>query len=71
MAPKNPNSTELRDGRWYSIIGKYPRLAHEAKWDATAGQFSWEGTSETKTIPLDEVDEILCELDPPAGAGPR
>jgi hypothetical protein len=64
MAPKNPNRTELRDGHWYSILGRYPRLHHHAKWVAGEQHFTWKGGSETKTVPIDEVDEILCEVDP-------
>jgi len=63
MAPKNPHGTTLRDGHWYSILVKYPRAHQNAKWDAGQQEFSWPGTSETKTVPLDEVDEVLHEVD--------
>ncbi|UCN12546.1 MULTISPECIES: hypothetical protein [Mycobacterium avium complex (MAC)] len=66
MAPKNPNRTTLRDGRWYSIIVKYPRQHQDAKWVADQQEFVWGGTSETKSVPYDEVDEILHEVDPEA-----
>lgn len=66
MAPENPNRTTLRDGRWYSIIVKYPRQHQDAKWVAEQQEFVWGGTSETKSVPYDEVDEILHEVDPEA-----
>lgn len=64
MAPKTPNGTILRDGRWYSILLKYPRLHQHAKWIAAEQHFIWPGTSETKVVPFEEVDEILTEVDP-------
>lgn len=66
MAPKNPNGTTLRDGRWYSIIVKYPRLHQHAKWVAGQQAFVWGGSNETKYVDEDEVDEILHEVDPEA-----
>lgn len=65
-APKNPNRTELRDGRWYSILLRYPRSHQYAKWDAAQQWFVWQGSSESKLVPLAEVDEILHEADPAA-----
>lgn len=64
MAPKNPNRTVLRDGRWYSIVSKYPRAHHHGKWVESEGHFVWNGTSEAKVLTLDEVDEIFNEVDP-------
>jgi hypothetical protein len=64
--PKNPNHTELRDGHWYSIVLRYPRAHHHAKWVAAQEWFVWQGTSETKIVPLAAVDEILHEVDPAA-----
>lgn len=66
MAPKNPHGTMLRDGCWYSIIVRYPRCHQYAKWVAAQQWFTWEGTSETKNVGLDEVDEIFHEVDPGA-----
>jgi len=66
MAPKNPHGTRLRDGHWYSIIVKYPRGHQYAKWVAAQQRFTWEGTSETKVVDIDEVDEILHEVEPGA-----
>lgn len=63
--PKNPNAIELRDGRWYSILARYPRAHHHARWVAAEGWFVWPGTSEDKIAPLDEVDEILHKIDSP------
>jgi hypothetical protein len=64
MAPKNPHGVTLRDGHWYSIVAKYPRGHQHAKWTAAEQTFIWAGTSETKIVPLDEVDEIFNEVDP-------
>lgn len=71
MGPKNPHGTTLRDGHWYSIIVKYPRGHQYAKWVAAQQWFTWEGTSETKIVGIDEVDEIFHELDPDAVEAPR
>ena len=64
MALKNPNQTALRDGHWYSIVLKYPRCHRHAKWIAGQQVFAWAGGSETKIVPVDEVDEVLNEVDP-------
>lgn len=63
LGVKTPNRTPARDGAWYSIIGKHPRSAHTAKWIEAQQCFAWEGTSETKYLFADEVDEVLNEVD--------
>lgn len=61
---KNPNGTVLKDGHWYSIIRRSPRLHEYGKWVADNQWFIWQGTSETKLLEAGAVDELLCEVDP-------
>ncbi len=69
MATRKSATPTLRDGRWYSIIGRYPRMHHHAKWVAGQQRFVWQGTSEDKTLELDEVDEVLGEVGGPDETG--
>jgi hypothetical protein len=68
----NIDLAALRDGKWYSIIRKHPRMHYNAKWDAESEVFWW-ATSPNESpmshyIDATNVDEVLHDLgDPPAG----
>ncbi|WP_336794401.1 hypothetical protein [Gordonia malaquae] len=61
---KNTYGQGLTDGKWYQLIGRYPRTVNHAKWVQSERTFVYEGANETKSIPIEEVDEILAEVDP-------
>lgn len=57
------NAEILKDGHWYSLIRRSPRMHEHGQYSAASETFQWETPNEPKVLDLAEADEVLREVD--------